>query len=179
MAACLNREVFRCEKHPHGTYLRYATGCRCLPCRVEAARYRLECIHRQKAGLGNPYISAAPVVAHLRRLSKSGVGYRAVCDVIGIHQSTLQRMKNGTAKFIRKRTAEKILAVSSSAVRDGARIPATETKRRVEKLLRTDFTPKELAERLGRNRVRIGKRVRAVNAMLIEKLYNQVTAEAA
>lgn len=128
--------------------------------------------------MGNPLVSAEEVVTHLWTLSKAGVGYRAVSDVSGIHPTTLQRLKNGQAKYIRERSAMKILAITADAPKDGAKIPAKDTQRRVKRLLRVGFTEDELAQRLGRRRLKIatGKTVIAANAMQVEKLYNTIMA---
>ena len=170
-------ELASLAERPHGTQHRYSAGCRCVPCRAAHARYRSLCYRRQRAGVSDPLVSAGPVIEHLRSLSAVGVGYRSVTAVTGVHQTTLQKVKSGQHKFIKKSSAEKILAVSAEAVADHGRIDASTTRRLIELLLRDGFTYRELAKRAGVGRSTLSHRKPCVTArtrMKIEKFYNRI-----
>lgn len=167
----------RMATKPHGTRLRYFGGCRCVPCRAAHSRYNVESRRRNRRGEGNPHIAAAPVVAHLRELSKQGIGYKTACEVAGVGARSIALKLSGKSKTIRALNAQAILAVTPEiAALDGTRIDAGPTKRRIRWLLNEGMTNTEIARRLGYKwgmlHFKKRKKITARNAMRIEQLVN-------
>lgn len=166
------------QDKPHGTRIKYLGGCRCMPCRASASRYESEWAAKRKLGLGNELVSTALVVNHLQNLSAKGVGYKAVCDAAGVGKSSVMMAMKGRRKQMRAANARAILAVTfDMAVRDGAYIDATETKRHIRWLLNEGFTRGELAKRLGYKTANLQlkfDKITARNAMKIERLVSQL-----
>ncbi len=166
---------------PHGTRSRYVSGCRCAPCRqANSGYYRTQMRNRIFHG-ANPFVDAAPVLEHIRKLSRLGVGTRAVADAARITRSTIWRIRNGQRKHIRLHAAERVLAVDLSAASDGACIPAGPTWAKIRHLLHEGFTSVELARRLGYRSHGLQlrpKRITAANAMRVQRLYESVMAGA-
>lgn len=99
--------------------------------------------------LGGYLVDAAPVRAHLRGLSRQGVGYKSVAAACDVAKTTLAQVLARTKRTIRKATADRVLQVTKEAVADGGLVPAGQTWRRIEGLLEEGFTRAELARRLG------------------------------
>ena len=166
---------------PHGTRIKYMGGCRCIPCRAANSRYSVECDRRKRRGEGNPLVPADGARAHLRKLSKAGVGYKTVADAAGVAASVVAKITAGQRTRIRKRTADRILAVTPGCAADGALVPAGPTWKRIRWLLDEGFTMSWLARRLGSRAkvpaLQIGKkRVKASTALRVEKLVNLLRA---
>lgn len=122
----------------------------------------------------NGLVDAAPVRKHLRRLSRAGVGYKSVAIAADVGRTTLAGILSGKKTRIRKRAAQRVLAVTAEAVADHALVDAAATWRLIEKLLARGFTSAELARRLGMKTpaIQIGKRqVLARTALAVERLY--------
>lgn len=103
------------SKNPHGTHgtrARYVCGCRCMLCRAANSRYETMRAAERRAGRSNHLVSSAPSRRHLIRLSKAGVGRRAVSDVTGIGCTCLAEIRGGRKLKVRAQTEQKILAVS-------------------------------------------------------------------
>ena len=159
---------------PHGANARYASGCRCLLCRVGRANYEAE--RRRVRALGNfdPVTAAKRVRRHLKKLARLGVGLRAVADVTGINRVSLYRIRSGRRLCIFARTEEAVLAVDAGCVADGALVPAGPLWRRIRQLREMHFTQRQLLERLGyrTGAMQFGRtRVTARNALKVERLY--------
>ena len=159
---------------PHGTRVKYQGGCRCLVCRSANSKYESERIAARKAGDWNGIVDAGKARQHILKLSKAGVGYRAIADVSGVAKSNLNLIRSGAKKKIRKDTETRILAVSAKAVSGGALIPAGRTWQRINHLLKEGFTKTELAKRLGHKspNLQIRKKfITAKTAANIQRLY--------
>lgn len=161
---------------PHGVRIKYLGGCRCIPCKAAASRYECGLAAKRRQGLGNGLVDAASVVAHLRELSKQGVGYKAVCEAAGVGKSSVMMAISGKRKLMRAANARAILAVTADmARRDGALVPAKATMARIKWLVNEGMTKTEIARRLGykTRALQITKgMITARNAMKVEKLTN-------
>lgn len=84
------------REHRHGTVQRYNQDkCRCVPCRKAIADYRRS--RRGPVGYGrwSAYVDARPVRAHVRDLMVAGEGWKAIAELAGISQQTVQRLLYG------------------------------------------------------------------------------------
>lgn len=162
---------------PHGHRVKYLGGCRCLPCRAAASRYESERRERKKAGDSNELVDTKPVVAHLRELSRKGVGYKAACEAARVGKSSVAMAMNGKRKRMRARHARAILAVTPEvAIRDGAIIDARPTLNLIRWLQNEGFSKAEIARRLGFNKpaIQFRDKITAINASKVERLVNQL-----
>lgn len=122
------------REHGHGTVQRYNQDkCRCVPCRKAVADYNRS--RRRQVGYGrwSGYVDARPVRAHVKDLMRAGEGWKAVADLAGISQLTVQRLLYGTSDRapttrMLRRTADALLDVgigrrrpARSALWDGRR----------------------------------------------------------
>ncbi len=165
---------------PHGIRLKYQSGCRCLLCRAANSRYESERARARAAGGWNGLVPAKAAKKHILRLSRQGVGRRALSAACDVPSSVIQLIRSGDRTQIRKRTEERILAVSRLAVSDAAVVPAAETWRQINALLQEGFTEPGLASRLGlkSHRLRFGKqRLLARTAVRVDRLYRLLMKE--
>ena len=137
------------EGRPHGHRLRYMAGCRCFQCRRANSDYERQRQKDRAAGDWNGIVPAAAARAHILKLSRLGIGRRAIRSASDVADTVLQQIRNGKRTQIRARTERKILAVTKSCASDHALVPATRTWRQIGALLEEGFTKRELARRLG------------------------------
>lgn len=164
-----------------GTRAKYISGCRCLPCRAANSRYECERAAARKAGDWNGLVPAGRARAHLLKLSRRGVGRRAVQAACDVALTILQEVHSGRKTQIRRRTETRILAVTVDALSDGALIPAAHTHALIQRLLEEGFTRAELARRLGYRSPKLQlntPKVTAKNAARVERFYRLVMLEA-
>lgn len=170
------------ERKPHGSRLRYLAGCRCLPCRASNSTYETKRLRARKHGDWNGFVPASRARTHLMRLSRAGIGRRAVSIACNVGKTTIQEIRQGTKRTIRARTERKILSVTRSAVSGGALISAAKTWMQISRLLSEGFSKAELARRLGYRSPAIqlnAQRVTARNAMKVGRFYRMIMAGAA
>lgn len=135
---------------PHGDRLRYIGGCRCDACRKANSTYERERQKARAAGDWNGIVSAAPARRHLRKLSRQGVGRRAVQAVTDIADTILSEIRSGKRKNIRARTERRILGVTVEAMGDAALVPAGPTWALIDAMLAAGHTKSSIALGLGR-----------------------------
>lgn len=115
--------------------------------------------------------------AHILKLSRAGVGRHALSEASDVRATTIQEIRSGKNRQIRKRTESRILSVTAAAGAGGALVPAGPTWRRINRLLREGFTRAEIARRLGYKRpaLQLNKDfVTAKNAAAVRRLYDRV-----
>ena len=137
-------------RRPHGDRVKYMAGCRCLPCRAANSRYETKRAALRRAGLANGLVNARRARKHLLKLSCNGVGRRTVGTITGISDSVLFKIRSGQRKQIRALTEKAILEVDTSRRRGSTLVPATETWKRIDRLLSEGFTRARIARELGR-----------------------------
>jgi hypothetical protein len=114
------------ERFTHGTRSRYVTGCRCDDCRDANRVYEND---RNRARIyghtsPNPFVDAAPVRAHLLRLTEAGLDRRTVADAADVPPSTVAEVIAATKAKLRTTTAQRLLAVTVATIAAYA-LPAT------------------------------------------------------
>jgi hypothetical protein len=159
---------------PHGIRLKYLAGCRCLPCRAANSRYECERAKARRNGDWNGLVPADLARRHILRLSKQGVGRRAVAAASDVPASIIAQIRCGRRTQIRKQTLNRILEVTNLAVSDAALVPAVKTWRQINTLLEEGFSKAELARRLGfaSPALQLGKnRILARSAARVDRLF--------
>ncbi len=134
---------------PHGQRLRYMAGCRCFQCRRANSQYEADRKIARAAGDWNGIVPAVAARNHLRKLSRLGVGRRAVQAATDIGDTILQEIKTGRRLHIRARTARKILAVTAAAISDRALVPAGPLWTAIDALVALGYPKRFLAHQLG------------------------------
>jgi hypothetical protein len=165
-------------ERPHGTRLRYISGCKCFHCRRANSDYERERKAARENGDWNGIVPADQARDHLKSLSRAGVGKRAVAASSDICMTVLQDIRTGKKRQIRARTARKILAVTPAMVSDGALVKPGRTFRLIDELLEEGFSKAELARRLGYRNQALQfsrRRMTARNVARIERLYRSLT----
>jgi hypothetical protein len=168
-----------CKRLPHGTRGRYVAGCKCMRCRAANSRYNTERERERKDGDVRHIVPADRAQAHLLKLSKLGIGRRAVAAASDISGSILLQIRSGRRKNIRASTERRILSVDSKAVSGGALIPAAPTWRLLNKLLERGYTKAQLAIWMGFKTPALQiKRdvITAETAVKVERLYRLIEA---
>ena len=159
---------------PHGDRLRYIAGCRCDDCRQANTEYERDRYQARLAGDWNGIVKADAARKHLFKLSKAGVGRRAVHAATDIAETVLYDIRRGTKTNIRARTERLILAVTEAAISDKSLVDAGPTWKLLDQLLAAGFTKTRLAHELGRQThyLQLNKiKVTARNAYAVERMH--------
>ena len=133
----------------HGDRLKYLGGCRCFKCRRANSDYERERKKAREAGDWNGLVPAAAARAHMVKLSRLGVGRRAIAAASDVADSVLTEIRAGRKQHIRARTERRILAVTKACASDHAYVSAARTWRQLERLLDEGFTKSAIARLLG------------------------------
>jgi hypothetical protein len=133
----------------HGVRVSYEAGCRCIQCRAAKSRYNTEREAARKQGDTRDIVDASAARAHIKKLSRAGVGYKSVADAAGIAHGIAFQIRSGERRRIRQSTERKILAVDKSAIADRALVPATPTWKLLDELLEDGYTKTQIAKWLG------------------------------
>jgi hypothetical protein len=166
------------SRRDHGDRLRYMGGCRCDLCRAANSRYECERARARKAGDWNGIVPAVRARAHLKKLSRQGVGRRAVQAATDIADSVLFKIRSGERSQIRARTERKILAVNKAVAGDRSLVCAAATWRLINDLLAEGYTKTFIAKRMGYTRpaLQVGKsQVTVRMAADIVKIHKELT----
>ena len=167
----------RLAERAHGTRLRYISGCRCTPCRAANSRYETGRAAARKAGDWRGLVDAAPVRAHLVRLSRGGVGYKSAAAAASVATSVVAKVLSGERRQVRAHTSRRLLAVTVDARADASTVPAGPTWRRIRQLLEEGYTKARLARELGAQRpaLQLGRvHVLARTAARVERLHRRL-----
>lgn len=167
------------ERYPHGTRARYVAGCRCEPCAEENRAYARLRGKLCRGGEGNGLVPVVAVLAHLRKLSKAGVGRRRIAVLARVPPSTIGKIRKGARVSIRRATEARILAVGPEGAQGAALVPAGPTWKKIRRLLAEGFTKTDLAARLGSKgktpALQLkGDRILARNAHAVSRLYRSI-----
>lgn len=160
------------------TYIR--RGCRCAPCKEANRLYNIE--YRRARPHPNAMVNARRAKRHILKLSKHGVGLRAIRDVTGMSFSHLGEIRRGTCARVRTTTERRLLAITADAHADHATICGARTLRLVMKLRSEGFGYHQLALRLDmcsealERLVRRKGNVKAVTQMKVQKFYDRIMA---
>jgi hypothetical protein len=167
------------QRHPCGTRVRYNGGCRCDACRAANTQYERERGAARRAGDWNGIVDARLARAHLLKLSRQGVGRRAVAAASDVAETVLMDVRSGRKKRIRARTERRILAVTRECASDRALVDAGPTWALIDELLEERFTEAQLARWLGYDtpRLQFGReRVTVRNAADVATLHRRLTS---
>lgn len=162
---------------PHGDRLRYIAGCRCHECRAANARYESARQRARRSGDWNGIVPADRARSHLVKLSKAGIGRRAVAAASDVALTVLLDVRTGRKRRIRARTERLILAVGKPQMSDHAVVDARRTHRLIAELLTEGYTMAFLAARLGYRHpaLQFGERITVRNAARVERLHRELT----
>lgn len=159
------------ESLPCGKRAKFIAGCRCEACHEANRVYMRALYRRRKAGDLNPIVSAAPARAHIRKLSKQGVGNRSIADIVGIQVRRISAIRNGTRKKLRKKTVDAILSIDKTAATGRALIDATDTWKLLDELVERGYSKAQLGRWLHNTDLQVAKdRVTADLAARVKKL---------
>lgn len=174
----------------HGTYAGYRRTCRCDPCTVAARAYETRRRRQTVYGRWQPYVPAAPVVAHIHTLRAAGLTNKTIAARAGISVGPLRRMLYGSpgrgelpSTRLRPQTARAILQVqpdlSVLPTNPRALLPAGPTKALVQGMVALGWPQAWIAEQIGRQgQLQVGTStaptVTVRNARLIADLAQQV-----
>lgn len=173
----------------HGTYVGYKIHrCRCEPCVRANSRYRHHRKHEIAYGRWEPFVDAEPVRQHVERLRTQGLGWKRTAELAGVDRTVVELLLNGKpcrgkspTKRVRKRTAEKLLAVRATLDVLGAsvKVDGTGTRRRLQALVALGWSQSKLCQHLGVTpnnfAVLIRRdRVQASTARAVRALYDQL-----
>lgn len=162
---------------PHGTRMRYMSGCKCPECRAANSRYECERARERKAGNSNGIVSAKKARKHILKLSKVGIGYKTIADAAGISPSCIFKIRTGERQNLRAMNEKRILAVDETCVSDATIISGKKMHTQIDWLLGDGgFDEKRLAKALGyqNNFLQFGNRVIASTALKVERFYNSI-----
>lgn len=136
---------------PHGSRMRYMSGCRCAECRRANATYERERIAARARGEHNGLVPVGRTAAHLAELSARRIGYKTVARRAKVAASILALIKAGKRTHVRASTERRVLAVkpSSEALPLSARVSAWPTRMRIRELLALGMTKIAIARALG------------------------------
>lgn len=135
---------------PHGNRLRYLAGCHCDACRAANSAYERDRIAARAMGDWNGIVSADKARRHIKKLSRLGVGRRAINAATDIADSIIFEIRAGKRKNIRARTERLILGVTTDIRGDASLVPAKPTWVLIDQLLAAGHTKSEIAFGLGR-----------------------------
>jgi|SRR5579864_4217741 len=164
---------------PHGTRLRYMSGCKCLCCRAANSRYECRRAELRRCGFSNPIVSADATRKHVLALRHRGIGYKTVARNAGVSKTILASVLAGRRVNVRRMTEKRVLELGDrGGPAGGAIVPARNTWLQINRLLREGFTKTALAQRLG-----VGKaiqfrsdRVRASTAAKVDRFFRELMA---
>jgi len=130
----------------------------------------------------NGLVGAGRVRRHLKKLSRLGVGRRAVAAAADVSPTTVGEIRASKRDQLRADLARRILAVTTEAAADRAKVPAKTTLELVEKLVRRGYRKSELARALGLKNGAIqfrGERVTAKTELAVRRLYKRLAQKPA
>ena len=162
-----------------GSRAKYVTGCRCDACRAANTAYARRRAAVRRIEGWNGIVSARRARAHMQKLSRLGVGRRAVKVSTDIADSVLHAIATGRKLQIRARTERLILGVNPGCALDRSRVPAARTWQQIGWLIEEGFTKRRISKEIGQGgrALQLGREfVTARNAAKVERLYRRFSA---
>jgi hypothetical protein len=110
--------------------------------------------HYTSHRLSHPPQDAEPIVAHIEAIRATGVGLRCIAELTGVGERTLSGIVRGQRRYVYHETAEAILAlpvpdIPHNMAKDGARVSAAGTTRRLRALTALGYTQPALSKLIG------------------------------
>lgn len=141
----------RTTERPHGTRAKFVIEhCHCEPCWEANRAYAREQYRKRNDPDWQPaYVDASEARAHLRWLSRIGVGKRAVHERSGVGVTAIENIRTGKRQRARPETIEKILLVFPVDALDHALVPAGPTWKLLEDLIAHGYTRTFIGRELG------------------------------
>jgi hypothetical protein len=176
--AGIAKMVARQRTKPHGNYLRYNAGCRCLDCRHGKRDYQRALARRTDR---NPIIPADRSREHLQQLHER-ISDSAIAIASGLSRRMIQAVRTGKQSYVRAASERAIFAVTSSAQFTNGYVDATKTKNRITQLIQAGVSQDRLAVMLGRKAATRFARYDYIlqsTAREIRKVYGRVILEPA
>lgn len=134
----------------------------------------------ERASVWNGLVPASKARAHLRKLSKQGVGYKAVAEAADVAFGIVSDIAIGRASAIRASTERRILDVDAGARADGALVPAGPTHALISEILAAGKTKTWISRQLGAEYFASitqsppREQCLAVTAMKVERIHRQL-----
>lgn len=163
---------------PHGDRLRYMAGCRCTECRRANSRYECDRLKARKNGDWNGLVPADTERRHILKLSRRGIGRRAVSIAADVSENLICAIKSKRKKQIRARSERRILSVTNADACDHSFVPARRTWKLLRMLKIEGYKTAQLARQLGyvHPAIQFRKtRVLVRTAFRVDRLYRQLT----
>jgi hypothetical protein len=135
----------------------------------------------RKAGRWNGLVSARRARRHLLKLSQAGCGRRTASIASKVGETCLQEIKSGRKTHIRAETERRILAVGKETCAGGALVPAAETWKLINRMLKVGFSRSWIARKLGGKSLALQlnrETVTARNARKVELIYSSLIRSA-
>ncbi|MGW6946133.1 hypothetical protein ACWGHD_04320 [Streptomyces xanthophaeus] len=172
---------------PHGSLSRYRFhACRCEPCVDNHRTYKRERRHATKDGTWAPFVDAAPVRMHIRKLIAEGLTPNRIAFQAGVSTSTVAGFLRHHGRIARRRQttpdiASKILAVTRKDTVPGY-TDATGTQRRLQALAALGWSITPLGPRCGvrpdqLRRIHLQQLVRGDTAVAVAALYDELRSK--
>ncbi|MGW3321089.1 hypothetical protein [Streptomyces virginiae] len=169
---------------PHGSLSRYRFhACRCDSCVANHRTYKQERRLAAKEGTWAPFVDAAPVRLHIRKLINEGLTPNRIAFQAGVSTSTVAGFLRHHGRIARRRQttpeiASKILAVTRTTTVPGY-MDATGTQRRLQALAALGWTITPLGPRCGvrpdqLRRVLLQGLVRGTTAAAVAAMYDEL-----
>lgn len=165
------------ERKPHGTRLRYMSGCHCLKCRMANSNYETMRSKARKAGGWNGIVDAAPARQHILKMSRAGVGYKMVAEAAKTSHTIVFGIRSGRRPRARALTVRRILAVTTDCRGDKSLVSARSTWAKIRLLQEEGYALAHIAKMLGYKSpaLQLRKdRITARSRATIEALYRGV-----
>lgn len=175
----LKAALARAATSEHGERQRYLAGCRCDACKQANAAYERARRQARLSGEWNGLVSARKVRAHLKALSKKGVGRRAVAAASDVPEGTLNAIQAGKQQHLRAQSERRILAVTVDMASDHALIDIAPTLSLLRELKEAGFSQRRVARELGRKQpsLQLSKsRITPLMASRIAKVHRRLMA---
>lgn len=133
---------------PHGTRVKYRSGCRCTDCRRANTAYQIDRYRARAEGDTRDLVSAEPARRHMLALSASGVGCKTIADAACINLNVARLIFTGRRQQVRQHTERAILAVTTAAAADGAYISAKPSWELLDELLACGYSRAHLVREI-------------------------------